>query len=104
MFAVLWGTIFPIISEYFQNEKRTVSAPFYNKVEVPIGLFLLFLTGVGPLLAWRKTSVQSLEKKFHDADPRVGCGWNLIFDFWHAQFLFLHVSGPVRVCGLHDSG
>lgn len=64
MFAVLWGTIFPIISEYFQNEKRTVSAPFYNKVEVPIGLFLLFLTGVGPLLAWRKTSVQSLRRNF----------------------------------------
>ena len=64
MFAVLWGTIFPIISEFFQNEKRTVSAPFYNKVQVPIGLFLLFLTGVGPLLAWRKTSVQSLKRNF----------------------------------------
>ncbi|MCI0421256.1 MAG: heme lyase CcmF/NrfE family subunit [Acidobacteria bacterium] len=64
MFAVLWGTIFPIITEYLQNEKRTVSAPFYNKVNVPIGLFLLFLTGVGPLLAWRKTSMQSLKRNF----------------------------------------
>jgi cytochrome c-type biogenesis protein CcmF len=64
MFAVLWGTIFPIISEYLQNEKRTVSAPFFNKVNIPIGLFLLFLTGVGPLLAWRKTSTQSLKRNF----------------------------------------
>lgn len=62
MFAVLWGTLFPIMTEYFINEKRTVSAPFYNKVNVPIGLFLLFLTGVGPLLAWRKTSAQSLRR------------------------------------------
>jgi len=64
MFAILWGTIFPIITEYLQNEKRTVSAPFYNKVNLPIGLFLLFLTGVGPLLAWRKTSMQSLKRNF----------------------------------------
>ena len=64
MFAVLWGTIFPIMTEYFLNEKRTVSGPFYNKVNVPIGLFLLFLTGVGPLLAWRKTSAQSLKRNF----------------------------------------
>ena len=64
MFAILWGTIFPIITEYLQNEKRTVSAPFYNKVNIPIGLFLLFLTGVGPLLAWRKTSTQSLKRNF----------------------------------------
>jgi cytochrome c-type biogenesis protein CcmF len=64
MFAVLWGTIFPIVTEWVLNEKRTVSAPFYNKVNVPIGLFLLFLTGVGPLLAWRKTSIQSLKRNF----------------------------------------
>jgi cytochrome c-type biogenesis protein CcmF len=64
MFAILWGTIFPILSEWVQNEKRTVSAPFYNKINIPIGLFLLFLTGVGPLLTWRKTSVQSLKKNF----------------------------------------
>ena len=64
MFAVLWGTIFPILTEYLVNEKRTVGPPFYNKVNIPIGLFLLFLTGVGPLLAWRKTSMQSLKRNF----------------------------------------
>ncbi len=62
MFAVLWGTLFPILTEFLLNEKQTVGPPFYNKVNVPIGLFLLFLTGVGPLLAWRKTSAQSLRR------------------------------------------
>ncbi|HET6348162.1 MAG TPA: heme lyase CcmF/NrfE family subunit [Candidatus Krumholzibacteria bacterium] len=63
-FAVLWGTLFPVISELIQNDKVTVGAPFFNKINVPIGLFLLFLTGVGPLLAWRKTSFQSMKKIF----------------------------------------
>lgn len=63
-FAVLWGTLFPVISEYFTGNKITVGAPFFNKVNVPIGLFLLFLTGVGPLFAWRRTSVESLRRNF----------------------------------------
>ncbi|MFQ5511551.1 MAG: heme lyase CcmF/NrfE family subunit [Candidatus Krumholzibacteriia bacterium] len=63
-FAVLWGTIFPVVSEAIQGEKITVGAPFFNKINIPVGLFLLFLTGVGPLLAWRKTSMRSLRKNF----------------------------------------
>ena len=63
-FAVLWGTIFPVISELITGEQITVGAPFFNKINVPIGLFLLFLTGVGPLLAWRKTSFSSMVKIF----------------------------------------
>jgi len=63
-FAVLWGTLFPVLSEYFIGDKITVGAPFFNKVNVPIGLFLLFLTGVGPLFAWRRTSFESLRRNF----------------------------------------
>jgi cytochrome c-type biogenesis protein CcmF len=63
-FAVLWGTLFPVISEAVSGEKITVGAPFFNKVNVPIGLVLLFLTGVGPLFAWRRTSTESLKKNF----------------------------------------
>jgi cytochrome c-type biogenesis protein CcmF len=63
-FAVLWGTIFPMISELIQGEQITVGAPYFNKINVPIGLFLLFLTGVGPLLAWRKTSIHSMMRIF----------------------------------------
>ncbi|MBI3666739.1 MAG: heme lyase CcmF/NrfE family subunit [Acidobacteria bacterium] len=63
-FAVLWGTLFPVLSEAVTGEKISVGAPFFNKVNVPIGLFLLFLTGVGPLFAWRRTSVESLKRNF----------------------------------------
>ena len=62
--AVLSGTLFPVISETFSSSKINVGAPFFNKVNVPLGLLLLFLTGVGPLLAWRKTSVESLKRNF----------------------------------------
>ena len=63
-FTVLWGTLFPVLSEYVQGSKVTVSGPFYNRVNLPIGLFLLFLTGVGPLLAWRSTSLRSIRRNF----------------------------------------
>lgn len=63
-FTVLWGTLFPVLSEYVQGSKVTVGAPFYNRVNLPIGLALLFLTGVGPLLAWRSTSLRSIRRNF----------------------------------------
>ncbi len=63
-FVILWGTLFPILSEYVQGTKVTVGAPFYNRVAVPIGLFLLFLTGVGPLLPWRSTSMKAVKRNF----------------------------------------
>jgi cytochrome c-type biogenesis protein CcmF len=63
-FAVLWGTLFPVLSEWVTGHKVTVGPPFFNKVNIPIALFLLLLTAVGPLLAWRKTSSESLRKNF----------------------------------------
>ncbi len=63
-FVILWGTLFPILSEFVQGSKVTVGAPFYNRVAVPIGLFLLFLTGVGPLLPWRSTSMKAIKRNF----------------------------------------
>ena len=63
-FAILWGTLFPVIMEALTNEKETIDSPYYLKVEVPIGLFLLFLTGVGPLIAWRRSSLDSLRRAF----------------------------------------
>jgi cytochrome c-type biogenesis protein CcmF len=63
-FAVLWGTLFPVISEAVSGDKISLDADWYNRLMVPIGLFLLFLTGVGPLFAWRRTSVESLRRNF----------------------------------------
>jgi cytochrome c-type biogenesis protein CcmF len=61
-FTVLWGTLFPLISEYVQGNKVTVGAPFYNRVAIPIGIFLMLLTGIGPLLAWRSASFRSIRR------------------------------------------
>ena len=63
-FTVLWGTWFPKISELVQGNKVTVGGPFYNRVAIPVALLLLILTAVGPLLAWRKTSFDSLKRNF----------------------------------------
>jgi cytochrome c-type biogenesis protein CcmF len=63
-FAVLWGTMFPVISEAVTGEKISVDAPFFNRINIPIGLALMFLTGVGPLIAWRRSSLESLKRAF----------------------------------------
>ncbi|MGP0076604.1 MAG: heme lyase CcmF/NrfE family subunit [Bryobacteraceae bacterium] len=63
-FAVLWGTMFPVISEAVTGEKISVDAPFFNRINIPIGLALIFLTGVGPLIAWRRSSLESLKRAF----------------------------------------
>ena len=63
-FAVLWGTMFPVISEALTGEKISVDAPFFNRINIPIGLALIFLTGIGPLIAWRRSSLESLKRAF----------------------------------------
>jgi len=63
-FAVLWGTLYPVLSEVLHGEKATVGPAWFNKVNIPIGLALLALTGIGPLLAWRKSSLESLKRNF----------------------------------------
>ncbi len=63
-FAILWGTLFPVISEAITGEKISVDAPWFNRVNIPIGLALLFLTGVGPLLAWRRSTPDNLKRNF----------------------------------------
>ena len=61
-FVTLWGVIFPLISEAFRGVTITVGAPFYNQVNGPLLLALIFLMGVGPLLPWRRSSVRSLRR------------------------------------------
>jgi len=63
-FAVLSGTLFPMLSEAVRDVKMNVGKPYYDIVMVPIGLSLIFLTAVGPLLAWRNTSVGSIKRNF----------------------------------------
>jgi cytochrome c-type biogenesis protein CcmF len=63
-FFILFATMFPTLSEMVTGERITVGPPFFNKWMVPIGLVLLFLTGVGPLIAWRKATVSHLRYQF----------------------------------------
>src|SRR5262249_33651624 len=81
-FAVLWGTLFPVISEAVSGDKISLDADWYNRLMVPIGLFLLFLTGVGPLFAWRRTSIESLRRNFQIPG----------------------IAGFLRACGLFAAG
>jgi cytochrome c-type biogenesis protein CcmF len=63
-FAVLWGVMFPVFSEAFTGQKQTVGIPFFNAVNVPLFLALVFLMGVGPTIAWRRSSVTQMMSTF----------------------------------------
>src|SRR5688572_10923910 len=63
-FFVLFATMFPTLSEAVTGNRITVGPPFFNKWIVPIGLVLLLLTGIGPLLAWRKSTLANLRDQF----------------------------------------
>ena len=75
-FSVLWGTLFPILSELVQGTKVTVGPPFFNQVNIPLGLALLALTGIGPLIAWRRASLPNLRRQF--AVPATTGGLTLL--------------------------
>lgn len=63
-FATFWGTVFPILSEWVRGVKITVGPPFFNQVNGPLGVLLLLLTGIGPLIAWRRASWSNLRRQF----------------------------------------
>jgi cytochrome c-type biogenesis protein CcmF len=63
-FTVFFGTIFPLLTEAARGTKVSVGAPFFNLVNIPLFLSLLFLMGVGPLIAWRRASLESLKRNF----------------------------------------
>ncbi|MEP6836113.1 MAG: cytochrome c-type biogenesis CcmF C-terminal domain-containing protein [Gemmatimonas sp.] len=63
-FATLWGTLYPILSEWLLGGKQEIGKEFFNAVNGPLGLLLLMLTGVGPLIAWRRASTANLKRQF----------------------------------------
>ena len=63
-FATFWGTVFPIVSETFRGQTMTVGTSFYNVTDGILFLVLIFVMGVGPLLAWRRASWRSIVRNF----------------------------------------
>ena len=63
-FTVFFGTVFPLLSEAVRGVKVSVGAPFFNQVNIPLFLSLIFLMGIGPLIAWRRASLDNLKRNF----------------------------------------
>jgi cytochrome c-type biogenesis protein CcmF len=62
--TILWGVVYPLLSELVRGETSTVSKPYYNFFLHTFGLPLLLLMGIGPLVAWRRASLRALGRVF----------------------------------------
>src|SRR5215472_12092286 len=62
--TILWGVLYPILSQALRGNERSVSGPYYDFFLHSFGLPLLLLMGIGPLVAWRRASFRSLGKTF----------------------------------------
>jgi cytochrome c-type biogenesis protein CcmF len=62
--VVFWGTFFPLISEALTGDRRSMGPPFFNSVSVPLALVLVLLSGIGPLLTWRRVTPGALRRAF----------------------------------------
>src|ERR687898_901936 len=63
-FVVFWGTFFPLISEALSGEEASVGPPWFNRYITPLALILVLLSGIGPLIAWRRATVANLKRNF----------------------------------------
>lgn len=106
-FATLWGVMFPVLSEAMTGKKQAVGIPFFNAVNVPLFMGLIFLMGVGPLIAWRRASLSSLKKTF--LAPFLSAFalgvlmlWAGVFEFWPTLsyslsfFVVLTIMGEIH--------
>ena len=91
-FFVLFATMFPTLSEALRGERLTVGPPFFDKWMLPIGLTLLLLTGIGPLLAWRKSALSNMAQQFMwpalTGMTAAGIVMALGVNFWAAGLCF----------------
>jgi cytochrome c-type biogenesis protein CcmF len=60
--VILWGTFFPLISEAVTGTEQTVGPPWFNRLTTPLAIVLVLLTGVGPVLAWRRVTAGALRR------------------------------------------
>jgi cytochrome c-type biogenesis protein CcmF len=63
-FVVFWGTFFPLISEALTGDEASVGPPWFNRYITPLALILVLLSGIGPLIAWRRATSANLRRNF----------------------------------------
>jgi cytochrome c-type biogenesis protein CcmF len=63
-FVVFWGTFFPLISEALTGTKRAVGPPWFDRYTVPLALILVLLSGIGPVIAWRRATLANVRRNF----------------------------------------
>ena len=94
-FTIMWGTLFPILSEAWDGNKIYVGASYFNQLNIPIGLVLLFLMGIGPLLSWNYTSQSVLLNRFKlplSISFLSGLGY-IIFSSLFQLYVFVAIMG-----------
>ena len=94
-FTIMWGTLFPILSEAWDGNKIYVGASYFNQLNIPIGLVLLFLMGIGPLLSWNYTSKSVLLNRFKlplSVSFLSGIGY-MIFSSSFQIYVFVAIMG-----------
>lgn len=87
LFTIFLGTIFPLLSEAVAGVKVSVGAPYFNSVTVPLFLLMVFLMGVGPLIAWRKASWDNLRRNFLGPSVAALSVGLVLFAGWIRDFL-----------------
>jgi cytochrome c-type biogenesis protein CcmF len=63
-FVIFWGTFFPLISEAVKGQKASLGPPWFDKYTVPLAIVLVLLSGIGPVIAWRRVTVANLRHAF----------------------------------------
>jgi cytochrome c-type biogenesis protein CcmF len=80
-FVIMWGTFFPLISELATGRKASVGPPWFDRYTVPLAIALVFLSGIGPAIAWRRTTPRNLRRNFLFPFTAAGItfvvGWRL---------------------------
>jgi cytochrome c-type biogenesis protein CcmF len=63
-FVIFWGTYFPLISEALTGQEASVGPPWFDRYTVPLALILVLLSGIGPVIAWRRATLANARRNF----------------------------------------
>src|SRR5271154_6253421 len=95
-FVIAWGTYFPLISEALTGKEASVGPPWFDRYTVPLALILVLLSGIGPVIAWRRATLSNARRNF--ALPLIAAGVMAV-----AAFTVVPISGSaptvVLFCG-----